>query len=61
MHYSNIYRMKKLMWMKLADIINEVWLHLKALQVKNKWKYLEHRYKTKVKNNSRILQSGMRL
>ncbi|XP_077520359.1 uncharacterized protein LOC144130273 [Amblyomma americanum] len=48
------FRTKKLMWTKLAGIINaEFGGNLTAVQVENKWKSLERRYKkTKVKNNS---------
>lgn len=54
MHYSNINRKKKLMWTTLAGTINERFGgDLTPLQVENKWKSLERRYKkTKVKNNS---------
>ncbi|KAL1471652.1 hypothetical protein MTO96_039811 [Rhipicephalus appendiculatus] len=48
------FRTKKLMWRKLAEILNaEFSRHFTALQVENKWKSLERRYKkTKAKNNS---------
>ncbi|KAL1419993.1 hypothetical protein MTO96_024739 [Rhipicephalus appendiculatus] len=48
------FRTKKLMWKKLAEILNaEFSRHFTALQVENKWKSLERRYKkTKANNNS---------
>ncbi|KAL1443315.1 hypothetical protein MTO96_030333 [Rhipicephalus appendiculatus] len=49
------FRTKKLMWKRLADLVNaEFSRHFTALQVENKWKSLERRYKkkkTKAKNN----------